>query len=82
MAEGVPIPEMIGGALMAALASLILTYVDGVAPMMRLESPMLYVILGVAALAGAAVSYFLARRHVVEVKQRVASDAVRERRAA
>jgi hypothetical protein len=81
VATGVPIPEMIAGAIMGGLASLILTYVDSISPLLRLGSPTLYLIVGGAAAIGAALSFFLAREHVVEVQERVETRDV-ERRAA
>jgi hypothetical protein len=69
--EGVPIPEMIGGAIMGALFSMVLTYSPDLRGVLDPSSPTLYLILATAAVIGAVVSYFLARRHVAEVKQRV-----------
>jgi hypothetical protein len=80
-ARGVPIPEMIGGAMMGALTSLVLTYIDWIQPMMSLGSPTLYMIVGAAAAIGAVVSFFLAREHVVEVKERVEQRDVSRRAA-
>ncbi|HKY52158.1 MAG TPA: hypothetical protein VJP45_12955 [Candidatus Limnocylindria bacterium] len=83
VATGLPIPEMIAGAIMGGLASLILTYVDGVSPLMRLGSPWLYLIVGGAALLGALASMVLARDHVVDAERRRRPAVVdRERRAA
>lgn len=70
-AEGVPIPEMIGGAIIGALCSMILTYVPELRTALDPSSLTLYLIVGAAAIAGAVVSYFLARRHVVEASARV-----------
>ncbi len=81
VATGAPIPEMIGGAIMGALTSLVLTYIDWIQPMMSLGSPTLYVIVGGAAALGAVVSFFLAREHVVEVKERVETRELSRRAA-
>jgi len=70
-AEGVPIPEMIGGAIIGALCSMILTYVPDLRAVLDPGSISLYLIVGTAALIGAVVSYFLARRHVVEASEQV-----------
>jgi predicted membrane protein len=70
-AEGAPIPEMIGGAIIGALCSMILTYVPDLRGALDPSSVTLYLIVGAAALIGAVVSYFLARRHVVAARERV-----------
>ena len=82
-ANGVPIPEMIGGAIIGATASMVLTYIQEWRSFLDPGSPGLYLVLGVAALIGAAISFVLARKHVVEVKQRVVEEReVEARRAA
>lgn len=80
--RGVPIPEMIAGAIMGGLASLTLTYVDSISPLFRLGTPTFYAIIGGAAAIGAVLSFFLAQRHVVDAKQRTVREPQRERRAA
>lgn len=82
MTEGVPIPEMIGGAIIGALVSLVLTYVPELRWLMDPGSPVLYVTLAIAAVIGAVLSFFLAREHVVEVKERAETPDVGSRRAA
>ena len=81
-AEGVPIPEMIGGAIMGGLFSLVLTYAPDLRGVLDPSSPTLYLIVGTAALIGAALSFKLARTHVVEVKERVEQQDAAARRAA
>jgi len=79
-AVGVPIPEMIGGAIIGALVSLVLTYSPDLKGLLDPQSPVLYVTLTVAALIGAVLSFFLARKHVVQVNERT-EPAERQRAA-
>ena len=64
--DAVPIPEMIGGAIIGALASMVLTYSAELRNVLVPTSPVLYITVAVAALIGAAVSFFLARTTVVD----------------
>ena len=78
--DAVPIPEMIGGAIIGALASMVLTYSADLRTILAPTSPVLYITVAVAALIGAVVSFFLAREHAVEVKEHV--EPTEARRAA
>ena len=81
-AEGAPIPQMIGGAIMGGLVSLVLTYSPDLRGVLDPRSPTLYLIVATAALIGAVVSFFLTRKHVVEVKERAETRDLSSRRAA
>jgi uncharacterized membrane protein YoaK (UPF0700 family) len=80
--DPVPIPEMIGGAIIGAVASMVLTYSADLRSILVPTSPALYIIVAVAALIGAGVSFFLARERAVLVKEQVEQSEVAERRAA
>jgi predicted membrane protein len=82
MADGVPIPEMIGGAIIGALVSLVLAYPSELRGVFDPRSPTFYLIVAIAALIGAVVSFFLARERVVETKERLERGDVVSRRAA
>ena len=80
--DPVPIPEMIGGAIIGAVASMVLTYSAELRNILVPSSPVLYITVAVAALIGAVVSFFLARERAVEVKEQVEPAEAAARRAA
>jgi membrane protein DedA with SNARE-associated domain len=54
---------------MGGLATLALTYVPSLTPLFDPRAPTLWVIIGVGALVGAVVSFFLGRRQSVALEQ-------------
>ena len=82
MADSVPIPELIGGAIIGGLVSLVLAYPSELRGVFDPRSPTFYLIVATAALIGAVVSFFLARERVVETKERVERGDAASRRAA
>lgn len=69
LVDGVPLPEMAAGAIMGGLATLAFTYVPQLAPLFDPRGTTLWIIVGLGAVIGAVVSFFLAREHAVALEQ-------------